>query len=111
MGTAELSPNRTVAHLVPRPSGTPGRGVGGIHSSQGSKGNLKFGGRAGTSTAWQLVLILSPLPSGAVQILEGGRSSPAHPHLTTGCSLNCPTSEPLLMWVQPKSYHPYTREH
>lgn len=29
-GTAELSPNRTVAHLVPRPLGTPGRGGGGV---------------------------------------------------------------------------------
>lgn len=28
-GTAELSPNRTVAHLVPGPLGTPGRGGGG----------------------------------------------------------------------------------
>lgn len=30
-GTAELSPNRTVAHLVPGPSGTPGRDGGGDH--------------------------------------------------------------------------------
>lgn len=30
-GTAELSPNRTVAHLVPGPSGTPGREGGGEH--------------------------------------------------------------------------------
>lgn len=29
-GTAELSPNRTVAHLVPGPLGTPGRGGGGV---------------------------------------------------------------------------------
>lgn len=29
MGAAELSPNRTVAHLVPGPPGTPGGGGGG----------------------------------------------------------------------------------
>lgn len=85
-GTAELSPNRTVAHLVPGPLGTPG-GVGAGQAggrSRGSKGSLKFGGWAGRSTWPQSALILSPLPSGLVQILEGGRSSPTYPLLAQG---------------------------
>lgn len=77
-GTAELSPNRTVAHLVPGPSGTPGRGGGGEAGGccpEASEGNLKFRSREVIS----LLSVLTPncpLPSGSVQTLESGESSP-----------------------------------
>lgn len=46
-GTAELSPNRTVAHLVPWPLGTPGRvGVGRTQGCSGARRGLVW--RAGT---------------------------------------------------------------
>lgn len=96
-GTAELSPNRTVAHLVPGPSGTPGREGGGEHrwllprlgSLEGRKVNIT----AVTADA------LRPSPPRVGPNPGRWRSTPTHPHLTTGCSLNCPTSEPLLTWI------------
>lgn len=68
-GTAELSPNRTVAHLVPGPSGTPGRGGGGVgrwplpRMERQSKA-WRVGRK---STSWQSVLMPSRIPSWKVE--------------------------------------------
>lgn len=95
-GTAELSPNRTVAHLVPGPSGTPGRGGGGV-------GRWPLPRMERQSKAWRVGREVNIMAIGADaqpnSLLEGRRSSPTYPHLATGCSLHCPTSEPLLTWV------------
>lgn len=86
-GTAELSPNRTVAHLVPGPSGTPGRwGWGEQEAAPGHGDEIWFGGQGPASLR----------PARAATHLAQGQSNQTR--RATGLP-KCPTPKPLITWI------------